>query len=271
MEYQANRSQGDAFNQCLRFLHTATPLSLIKGEREEVQDSIDLSELKRKYQDKQSVAFRHVESIAHALDVASTDDYARDDRLCLTAVCFISPDLSELITKQIVEPLRKIDPTQYFYSPESMHLTLRNVRTIAAPPTFTESDVSIAANTLRRTLLDKHALSIELKELFIPQNSLSVCGYSDETLPEIVSAMGSALEQAGICDDKYYASGDVVFGNVTFCRLTGPLSEAFLEKTKELQSVEIGMLMVREVSLIVTNAVCHPSFTRVIEKFGLMN
>ncbi|MBI1919130.1 hypothetical protein HYS29_00905 [Candidatus Microgenomates bacterium] len=68
-------------------------------------------------------------------------DYANDDQICLTSVVFIPNEISSKIISNVINKLKRIDPQHYFYPPESMHLTIKNIRTISKPPLFTQTDI----------------------------------------------------------------------------------------------------------------------------------
>lgn len=223
------------------------------------------------YPSKQRVAFRKLEQQAGAgaTVVAMSSDFEGDKRLCLTAACFVGPTLGSLISEKLIKPLREIEPHHYFYPVDSMHVTLRNVQTIADPPTFGDREIQLASEALRNCLVGENAFEISLQELFVMPTSLSVCGFSSDALQEIVDRMGLALESAGVPDNKNYSSDGIAFANVTFCRYSRQPGPAFLEAVETARDTHIGTLTVSAINLVVTNAVCHPSPTRIIETFQL--
>jgi len=201
--------------------------------------------------------------------VAMNSNFANDRRTCLTAACFIGSTLGSVISQKLIKPLRAIEPHHYYYPVDSMHVTLRNVQTIADPPTFGESEIKLAADGLRECLRGESAFSIDLEELFVMPTSLSVCGFSSDALQRIADKMGLALLSAGVPDNKAYASAGIVFGNVTFCRYASHPGPEFLAAVERLRATQIGRLSVSVINLIVTNAVCHPAQTRTVEAFHL--
>jgi 2'-5' RNA ligase len=223
------------------------------------------------YPSKQRAAFRKLEQQAGggATMVAMSSDFENDKRLCLTACCFIGPVLGASISEKLIKTLREIEPEHYYYPVDSMHVTLRNVQTIADPPTFGPREVKLAADALRECLRGENKFKIDLKELFVMPTSLSVCGFSSDALQRVADKMGLALFSAGVPDNKVYSSAGIVFGNVTFCRYAHEPSPAFLAAVEKLRETRIGALNVSAIRLITTNAGCHPDHTRIIETFRL--
>ena len=82
-------------------------------------------------------------------------DYENDRQITLTSVVFLPKEITDAVTKNIIEPLKKIEPNHYFYPPASMHLTIKNVRTIQYPPTFSDEDVE-KVNELFNNITDEN-------------------------------------------------------------------------------------------------------------------
>lgn len=188
--------------------------------------------------------------------VGIKDDYENDKELCLTSVVFLNEELQQRIQKNITEPLQKIDSSHYFYPLDALHLTIKNVRTIHDPPLFSREDILKSQYVFEKTVPKFHSFDFDLRGLVSFPTSVSLMGYSDSVLYDLVSALDERLSHAGIGDNKKYISNTVFFGNITVCRFTSPPSEVFLEEIEKLKNIEIGKLMVDAISLIVCNAVC---------------
>ena len=68
-------------------------------------------------------------------------DYNGEVRRCLTSVVFVPFTIAERIQSNIIERLREIAPTHYYYPPDTLHITIKNIRTGHAPPLFTNIDI----------------------------------------------------------------------------------------------------------------------------------
>lgn len=222
------------------------------------------------YQDQQQELFNRLEQgSATASIVEIVDDYTDDVRMCFTSVVFLSDEIRSLIISRLIEPLREADTRQYFYMPESLHITIQNIRQVNNPPQFTKEDIVAVQNIFREVLSRHERFSFDLQGLFMMPTSLSVRAFSDERLKKLVIDLRRSLERAGVSDDKQYASDDVVFGNCTFCRYTEKPNNVFTSMIRDLKQVRIGTQEVDRVSLITTNTACRPEKTKIIEQFSL--
>jgi len=226
------------------------------------------------YQAKQLDVIKRIEESFRKGQAASTivepvSDYINDNRICLTSVVFIPQDLEEIIIDKVINPLKKINPIQYFYIPGSFHITITNIRTIANPPLFNDGDIEKVKDVLKRVIQKHSSFSVEIKRLFELPTSLAISAFSDETLGYLALELRKEFKKAGVADNKTYEDKDIVIGNTTISRFTNTPNPEFRQKVKELKEIEIGTFEVNKISLITTNAVCHPSKTKIVEEYLL--
>lgn len=211
--------------------------------------------------------FRKGESPSTVVEPVS--DYINDDRVCLTSVVFIPQGLEQKIINNIVNPLKEINPIQYFYIPGSFHITIKNIRTIENPPLFNDKDIKKACEVFKRVIPKYKSFTFELRRLFELSTSLAISAFSDETLGNLTSELGKELKKAGVPDNKKYATNDIVIGSTTVSRFTNTPNPAFKQKVKELKETKIGSFEVKKVYLITTNSICYPTKTKIIEEYSL--
>lgn len=204
-----------------------------------------------------------------ALNPGSADDFANDPRLALVCLYFVPEQVQDFILSEIVSPLRAADPAPYYYPRESLHLTVKNVRYINSPPNYTADDIQKVRRGFREVVPGIKAFPMELEWVFEQPSSLSVCGFSDDSLLRIVNTLNQTLIDVGVPDDKKYFSQEVFFGNVSFCRFQKPPNQAFREKVRELKLVKVGTISINKVWLVETDLVCHPARTTVLEEYQL--
>ncbi len=196
-------------------------------------------------------------------------DYANDDRICLTSVVFIPNEISSKVISSITNKLKKIEPQHYFYPPESMHLTIKNVRTINKPPLFSESDIN-KVNQLFSEIIPKFpAFEFNVEDILNFPTSLSVMAYSNDTLQKLVSALDKSLQQIGVPDNKKYLSDSVFWGNITICRFVENPGSQFIAEVKKMRNSKIGSFKVEKINLITCNAVCYPESRKIIGEYEL--
>ncbi|NQV13225.1 MAG: hypothetical protein HQ530_02880 [Parcubacteria group bacterium] len=224
------------------------------------------------YQKQQYQVFEKLEQEAATGETKATlvetrRDYASDKRICLTSIVFATPKIQQVIMDKIIEPLRQTDDRQYFFPPESLHITIQNVRT--AGGSFTPEDVKKAKKVFQNIVPKYKSFVFELRGLLSLPTSLAIRAYSDKTLADLVFGLRKELAKAGVPDDKQYASTNILFGNMTVCRYTTEPNENFRAKVAESKTVDLGKLEVGEIDLITTSAVCHPDKTKILATYNL--
>jgi len=194
-------------------------------------------------------------------------DYAHDDQTCLTLACFVPDDTADKIVNNIIDPLKIIEPDYYYYFPGSLHLTLKNIRTIHKPPLFTEEDIARVDKVFKEIIPQFPPISYYLEDLLLMPTSVSLMGYTMNILKKLVKTLDRGMNKIGVPDDKKYFSDEVFFGNVTLCRFTHRPSTPFVNKVQELKNINIGEVKIVEANLITCNAVCHPKTRKVISTY----
>ena len=94
-------------------------------------------------------------------------------------------------------------------------------------------------------------------------------GYSNETLRDLILALDKGLKEIGVPDNKKYFSNELFFGNISVCRFTKKPSQEFLDKIRELKDINIGELLVKEISLVACNEVCNPNSRKIVGTYRL--
>lgn len=211
--------------------------------------------------------FKKGQSLSTVVEPVS--DYINDNRICLTSIAFVPQNLEKRIIENVINPLRKINPIQYFYIPGSFHITISNIRTIENPPLFNHKDIDKVREVFERVIPKYRPFILEIKRLFELPTSLAISAFSDETLGNLTLKLREELKKAGVPDNKTYANANIVIGSTTISRFTNSPNPDFKKKVKELKEIDIGSFEVRKISLITTNAVCYPSKTKIIEEYFL--
>lgn len=196
-------------------------------------------------------------------------DYANDKQQCLTSVSFVPTDIAKKIIKEVTEPLRQYDPNHYFYPPESMHLTIKNIRTINDPPLFNTKDIERVDKLFAETIPQFPKFEFAIEDVVVFPTSMSVTAFSDRILWDLVSALDKGLKEISVPDNKKYVSDSVYFGNITLCRFTKKPNDKFIKEAREFRNHKIGKMKIEKINLISCNAVCHPNSLKIIGEYKL--
>lgn len=225
------------------------------------------------YRDRQKKLIQEIEKGYRekrtSLNPGTADDFTNDPRLALVCLYFVPEEVQEVILNQIIAPLRAADPSPYYYPRESLHLTIKNVRYVHWPPQYTAEDKEKVCQGFRKIIPRQEPFAMELEGIFEQPSSLSVSGFSDDSLFHLITVLNQTLEEVGVPDNKKYFSGEVYFGNVSFCRFQRPPNQAFRDQVQKLKKVPLGTVQINKVWLVETDLVCHPGHTTVLEKFSL--
>lgn len=187
--------------------------------------------------------------------VSPVDDYENDPRLCLTSVHLPHTDLS-IIEDQVIKPLKELAPNGYFYSPDSLHMTIKSVRVVADPPNFTSEDIEKARKVFSEVIPNHKKFTVNFYRLLLFPRNLSLVATTDPELDTIIFDLDHKLRAAGIPDDKVYSNDQYYFSNMTVARFSNPLSEAFKQRVYDLSStITLPPYEIDSVSLLTCNAV----------------
>ncbi|PIN87184.1 hypothetical protein COV19_00845 [Candidatus Woesearchaeota archaeon CG10_big_fil_rev_8_21_14_0_10_44_13] len=200
--------------------------------------------------------------------VSKVDDFEDDSRICLTMVYFLPDRLKEKINQEIINPLKKADPSQYYYLLDSFHVTINNVKVIADPPNFTASDIT-TLKSLSEYIKGKEMPSFEFSGLLKTIAGVSVKGYPDIKTQDFILGLRERLSEIGVGDDKRYILPDVVIGNITLCRFYNTPNKEFLKAFEKIKSIGLDKVRVDKISLISTNAACSNKKTKILAEFRL--
>ncbi len=226
------------------------------------------------YQNQQRVLFDLVEDqfrrgIKPTSIVKPVENYALDNRLYLTSVSFLSEDLQDTVMREIIEPLKKADPNQYYYLKKSLHVTIFNVYM----PNHIDLVTTDKLNKIRaifKKVLSKHPpIEFELRGLFELPSSIGIRCYCNENLKHIIQDLEKELAKINIKNEKRLASEEIFFGNITVSRFVDKPNNAFSDVIKNLKHATFGTHTVKSVSLIKSNAVVHPNMTRTYDTYQL--
>jgi len=105
---------------------------------------------------------------------------------------FVPKELTDVIEHKVLSHLKQIDPNQYYYPAQSLHLTYCNVQNIAKPATFTDADLPKVVKVLESVVSKTKSFKYSLKGIFELPTSISICAYFPE---EVVPSMKLIREE----------------------------------------------------------------------------
>lgn len=201
--------------------------------------------------------------------IEKINDYKNDPKICLTAVSFLPEVLGEQINTNITNLLQKSDPNQFYFPPESLHITIKNIRGLNYPPDYTDHDITNTIQVFDKIVNKHKTIKFQLRGLFETPNSLGIRAYCDETLKNLVLDLDKELNEIGTPDNKKYASSKIFFGNITICRYTTKPNSKFDDIINKFKKENFGELKIKKISLITTSTAVNPKKTKIIKQYYL--
>ena len=190
-----------------------------------------------------------------ATAVAPVEDFENDNRICLTSVHFPTQLFVDRILQTITEPLKQSFPGAYSYPRDSLHFTIKNIRTIQNPPNFTEEDVHNAIDLFGRVIPRHSSVTIYPYKLLLFKNNLALICTTDDTLDKLILDLDGQLRHAGIPDNKRYVNSRYFFCNMTLMRFTKLPPDGFFKQVQELSAhLELPDYRIDYVNLVTGNA-----------------
>lgn len=188
--------------------------------------------------------------------VAPVEDYKSDTRICLTSVHIPHKELVDKVQTTLIEPLREIMPDYFYYPPDSLHMTIKNIRVINDPPHFTQEDINKAKEVFASVVPNHKRFQVYFYRLLLFPNNLALVGTTDAELDNIILDLDKKLQEAGVPDDKKYLNSQYFFSNMTLARFNTPPSQEFLQKVKELSTtLDFESYIVDSITLLTCSAV----------------
>lgn len=188
--------------------------------------------------------------------VSPVADLENDPRICLTSVHLPKENLKQQIQQFLIEPLRKLTPDFYYYTPDSLHITIKNIRVINNPPHFTKEDVEKVKKVFTEIVPQHKQFNVYFYKLLLFPNSLALMATTDPELDDVILTLDNELNSAGVPDDKVYTNSKYFFSNMTLARFSTTPSEEFKQKVQELSNtLNLKPYTIDSVTLLTCNAV----------------
>lgn len=189
-------------------------------------------------------------------NVSPVDNYSTDQRICFTSIHFPHQTLLNKVQDELISSLKKIEPTLYYYPNDGLHITIKNIRTISNPPSFTEKDINKAKKVFDDVISSHHKFSVYFYRLLLFPNTLALIGTTDEEFDNLISDLDKELKKSGIPDNKVYANNKYFFSNMSLARFNTSPSKEFKQKVEELsKSLLFEPYLVDSAALVTCNAV----------------
>lgn len=199
--------------------------------------------------------------------VSPVTDFESDTRMCLTSVHF--PDVHlKTFAQEIISQLQSIEPDNYYYDNDSLHMTIKNVKVINDPPQFDAQDVTKVEQVFSKIVPQHKKFNVYFYRLLLLPNNVSLIGTTDPELDTIIFDLDEGLNNVGVPDDKKYTNDKHFFSNMTLARFDGASKKFSSKVAKISEQMSVHPYQVTDVSLVQCNAVFKK--LQIINTWGLI-
>jgi 2'-5' RNA ligase len=196
------------------------------------------------------------------------DSFENDDRTSLGIFATIPDSIAAEIAR-VQSALRMVAPHFHYAPPESLHLTVQNVRTIAKPPTFTSDDARCVADIVRQVSEHHPTQQVKVHGIIQLPTSVLITVFYPEPMQRLIAELSENLTRIGLPDDKRYVDATTRFGNITICRFTAPPTAEFSNAVATFRQHNAGEFQIPSLTVASTNAVFDLAFTEYFGTFEL--
>jgi len=210
------------------------------------------------HQSKQIEVIKKIEKLFHQNKISAVqkvENYENDPRICLTSVHFPTKHLTKTILDKVINPLQKIDDKVFYYPQESLHLTIKNVRTIDNPPNFKPRDLVTARQVFEKIVPKHRKFNVYYHKLVVYLNNLSLVCLTDPELDSIFLDLDKELNKVGLPDNKIYANRKYIISNITIARFYDSPSIKFKKAVENIPKLNIfDDYLIDDITLLTANA-----------------
>lgn len=197
-------------------------------------------------------------------------DAAPDVRRGITLLARPSAQIKAAI-QELLQPLRSLEPEQYFYPSSDMHLTVLSL--ISCRPDFTLEQIDPAAyvEVTGAAIRQIPAFKVQVSGVTASPSCVMVQGFVAEPgLSRLRQNVREAFQHSGLAhtiDSRYLLQT----AHSTVVRYRKPLRQPqkFLEKLQALRTVDLGTWLVQDLELVFNDWYQRQAFTQTLATFRL--
>jgi hypothetical protein len=216
----------------------------------------------------QEIAKHNPKYSSRMSEVPISTEFAFSKERCLTLVAFPDEQFCERVSSILISPLRMYDRAQHYYAKNAMHITIKNVRCLKDPPNFSKVDTDRVGCAFAERIAHHPPIYFSFEDILVLPTSIAVAGYCSRALFHLIRDLDDGLDSINFPDDKRYASDEIYFCNLTFCRFRRLPTADFFDRVRQLEW-KPATLLVKKLNLISCNPVCDEASREIHRTFEL--
>lgn len=193
-------------------------------------------------------------------------DYLTDSsKMGLILVITPTEEVQENISR-IQEKIKIIEPNQYYYQKSEYHITLLDLIRARQDYVYTDDQIRIYDNIIKKSIIDTKLFKIRLKGLIISDGAIMVKGYYENEMNSIRENLRKHIENNAIKNDEKYKT---ISSHITICRFKEKINNrrALLDFVKNYAEYDFGIFEVSNFELTYHNG--YYSKKEVLKKYLL--
>lgn len=174
---------------------------------------------------------------------------AKDTRLGLTLLIHLSDEMKQKI-RQIQDEIKQIEPNQYIYPTDDLHITVLDILGAKEGQEFDKMYLKQCHALIEKIIQEKKQFNITLKGIIASDAGLLIKGFYENTLEEIRCEIRDAfLKQKLSLEERYKTNSS----HITFVRFSEQLTNrnALLAYMNNNIDREIGVLEVSSMEFVI--------------------
>lgn len=175
----------------------------------------------------------------------------KDNRLGLTILIPLEGECTKQFSK-IINKLKEIEPEQYFYPLENLHVTVVSVSEITEDFIPNETIINKYKEILSQTIKEIPEFTIKFKGITASDLVIFIKGFSDDTIQKLRNNFKEQARNQGLkIDDRY----ETKIIHSTIARFKNKLKnpEQLIKKIEELNNIEIANYKVNKIQFLINN------------------
>ena len=190
----------------------------------------------------------------------------KDNKMGLILAIRIIEEIQENISK-IQEKIKSIEPNQYYYKKSEYHITLLDLIRKRQNYLYTDEQIKIYDNIIKKSIIDISPFKIRLNGLVISDGAIMVKGYYENEMNVIRKNLRKQIEKNALKNDEKYKT---ISSHITICRFKEKIKNrnTLLNFVKDYAEYDFGSFEVSNFELTYHNG--YYSKKEVLKKYILI-
>lgn len=197
------------------------------------------------------------------------NDLENDKRRGLSLVAPLNSSLFSKVLG-VMKKLEEIEPEQYYYPLENIHLTLMNITDFSENFVLDKKKRECYKRIIKKVFRDSQLFEVEFKGITASKGAVIIQGFCNNAIRELREKLRQEALKEGIGLKEDYKRETAHLTIIRFRKkLRSP--EEFANQIEELRNTKIGIMQIKKARLVLHDWYNRKEKRKVIEEFPLIN